>query len=577
MRVPALQSRLLGPVLAIACFAALAVAQADEPLHLDNMDFPAAAEATAKTWRPVYYRGEFNPQHSALYHPPLYVYTLALWFRLFGSGRAQARVFGALCAVLLGMVTVALSRRLLGPRSRVIDWAVWPVFLLQAYTLQASAILDIDTSIYGPLLLLLIAAAIRLGRPVDGPLRIRELLPLVLLVALNLWTKLTTVWAVIAILPLLLWPRLRLWRAIGVTVAACGAGVVLFLATYFPFGWLVQADVRYTFRFLVDSFLRSGGMPAYGYNAHVMVPFSIRWTGLLPWLAALLPAAPGFARHFELKRSALIQLRAVVAVALVGSLYYMAQTTTFGRAPFKYVFVFWPLVLLPLALVTGGAAWTLARERWPLVAGGRAVGVVLTAFAVALWRGWRWHDGFLVQWTPAPKMIWLPALLAAVAVVCWWSGGVARRTAPLLWLVAAAAQVGFQAGVAIAQVGAPHSTNYDYGQIGLGETIAYVRASTGPDDVIVSMKDVGFQAQRPYIENYAAVYGNEPTIAQLKARCEDGTVKLLVFTEGIGQDQLNVNPALREWVASHAMLVARYGHYRVYRPVRGGQEPASPP
>ena len=149
---------------AVLLFLVLAAHQAAKPLHLDNMDFPAVAEATAHSGKPVYYRGEENRLHSGLYHPPLYIYTLAAWFRLFGFGPAQARMFGALCALLQGWLALQILSLLFGSeRVRQWSWLFWPLFLLNPYTLQGSAIADIDSTIYGPLLSLVLFSALRIS------------------------------------------------------------------------------------------------------------------------------------------------------------------------------------------------------------------------------------------------------------------------------------------------------------------------------------------------------------------------------------------------------------------------------
>src|SRR6187200_2386117 len=69
-------------------------ATADEPFQLDNMDFPAVARATSVSGVPVYYRGEENPRLTGLYHPPLYIYALATWIKMFGFGEVPVRMFG---------------------------------------------------------------------------------------------------------------------------------------------------------------------------------------------------------------------------------------------------------------------------------------------------------------------------------------------------------------------------------------------------------------------------------------------------------------------------------------------------
>ena len=563
------------PPASVLRFLVMSAAQAGKPLHLDNMDFPAAAEAVSRTGLPFYYRGEDFPRMAALYHPPLYIHALAGWFLVFGAGAAQARLFGALCAVLLCWMVTRLSRMLLGDAPWV-AWGLWPVFLLQAYTLQATGVLDIDTSVYGPLLLALTGAAVWIGRRREGlAVTTWEVGLLAALLALALWAKLTTVWLVVASLPLLLVPRLRPWRSLLVTAAVFAAGTAAFLASFFAYCGVVDGDPWYTFGFLSQSFHRGSDVPPYALNLRTMVPRVFRWGGLLPWLAALLVFTPWFPRWFALSPASRWQLRTVVGVALLGSAYYMGQVITFGYAPFKYIFVFWPLVLLPLGWMVGRAAEIAAGQ--PRRAIGLAVVVALAAAGCA---GARLvQDSHLsplgATGNGAKALLVLPAVLA-LGAAAWWVR-LRDRGGALLWLAAAALQVGFQGALALHQVRADYSTDYDYGQLGLEDAVGYVRAHTREDEAISSMKDVGFQAERRFFENYFAVYGGEEEVDQLIAAWEDGRVSLIVFTEGIGLDRAGIQPRLVEWLARRARLEASPGHYRIYRPLRPGSPgPAAP-
>jgi len=113
----------LGLAALIASFCLFA-ASAWKPLQLDNVDFPLAARETAATGLPLYYRGEPAPHRYeayhglkvALYHPPLYVYLLALWIKLVGFGESQVRMFGYVCALLHGWIVLELVRALFGVR-----------------------------------------------------------------------------------------------------------------------------------------------------------------------------------------------------------------------------------------------------------------------------------------------------------------------------------------------------------------------------------------------------------------------------------------------------------------------------
>ena len=54
---------------------------------------------------PYFYQSEQKPNHQALWHPPMYIYTIALMFKLFGTGEIAARsvniIFSLLTAVLI--------------------------------------------------------------------------------------------------------------------------------------------------------------------------------------------------------------------------------------------------------------------------------------------------------------------------------------------------------------------------------------------------------------------------------------------------------------------------------------------
>ncbi len=124
--------------IAILAFVALAWLQAGKPLQLDNMDFPAVAAATADSGLPVYYRGEENPDAIGLYHPPLYIYALAGWFKLFGAGPVSARMFDVLCAIVAGFLALQIVREVFGPQAaRKIAPAFFIVYLLNPFALQA--------------------------------------------------------------------------------------------------------------------------------------------------------------------------------------------------------------------------------------------------------------------------------------------------------------------------------------------------------------------------------------------------------------------------------------------------------
>jgi hypothetical protein len=578
--------RLALPACALAAVV-LFSATAGQPYHLDNMDFPAVAEAAARTGLPVFYRGEFTPALVGLWHPPLYIYTLAAWFRMFGNGEIQARMLGLACAFLLGWIWLEIGRALYG---RKLDSAAvwyWPLLLWNPFTLQGASVTDIDTTIYGPLLAGILLVTVRMswreGEPrpdAPGPL---EWAALTALITLSLWAKLTTVWAVLPAACLLA----SHWGAgkgnLGRACAAVAAAVGLFVCTYALYGYWTGLDVWYSVRFTLESFLErgtkslgesAGRVAAYWQNLCYMIPFHLRWTGALPWVAAawaalvlVWRAAAGEARR---DRSAAVLL----VLALSVTVYYCMHTPSYANAPFKYVYLFWPAAVLCAAAAAGKASEEMAApgRRWGRAAVTAAAILWLASAAAAL----IWVGDRLIYWNrmlwPQSLTLWIPAAIAALAL----ASGV-RRGAAALMLLAAAMYGGMSTGVASAQAKAFYSTTYDYGQEGLEETACYVRAHTAPDEMLVCMKDLGYYAQRRYWQTYSAIQGVPQYMNGVLGAIASGKVRYAIFTEGRGQDQLSLNPVLKAGVEEMCRIERSIGHYRVYdcRAVKAAAAPVN--
>ncbi len=561
---------------AVLLFLVLAAHQAAKPLHLDNMDFPAVAQATAHSGKPVYYRGEENRLHSGLYHPPLYIYTLAAWFRLFGFGPAQARIFGALCALLQGWLALRILSLLFGgERVRQWSWLFWPLFLLNPYTLQGSAIADIDSTIYGPLLSLVLFSALRIswqdGRWRQDEPRLWEPGLVALALTVALWAKVTTVLLLFPFLFLLFAPRLGWKRGAVLTLGVSAAGLGAFALTYWLYGVLTGLNVGYTFKFLRESMMGPGRLGSYPANLKTMLPFMVRWTGFLPWLSVAVLTVAAARRWWRDREQsgdgqAERPLYSFWLLTLCGAsvVYYCGQVMSFGGAPFKYTFVFWALLsCAPVILL----AWLWESDA--KAAGGFTVGAGAALWLAGLWTGAAVLRDSLISGSlffPRSASLWIPVAMALVGLLAWTrEPSRLRKRGATLAIGGFVLHAGLQAGVALYQSRVDYSTTYDYGQRGLQETAAYIASHTTDQDVISSMKDVGFLARRRYYENYAAVISDEAA-ARMIAAWEAGKVRYIVFTEGRGQDQAAYKPALRDWLAANAEQTASFGNYRIYQP-----------
>jgi hypothetical protein len=559
-------------VLAVWAAAAILFAiPAAKPFYLDNMDFPAVAKATAETGLPVYYRGEENPHHLGLYHPPLYIYALAAWFRVLGFGEAQARLFGLVCLFLHGWVVLCLLRLFLGKEVQrtTAPW-FWGLFLLNPYTLQGAAVLDIDTTVYGPLLAGLVAAALRInwsdGQPRQDGLRMSGLCLIALLTALAFWAKLTTSLSVIPVVLLLL-ARGQGWRnALIRGGGAVLAGVLIFLATYAIYGRITGLDITFSFRFLLFSLHQRSGsgngvewLASHWRTFRDMARWQILWTGMLPWAvsgATLLWLA--WKSWRERTRKA-VDMLIVLAWALFVTGFYCGLTYTFGGAPFKYVYIAWGIVCVVFS-AWAARAWERLQEQTGIRMG-RWAGWLFAGFCLLVSAEYLQDRTILTGQISSPDLALMlsPAALALAGILCW-----RHLKGPWLYYSGALAYVGAMSGLALAMTRAPYPTTYDYGQLGFDDTVCFIRAHTEPGDAILSMKDVGFRAGRRYFENYGYVFGGPPAAEAARKLLAEGKARYAVFTEGNGPDYLGLNPALQDVIHTLCVLERSYGHYRIY-------------
>jgi hypothetical protein len=556
-------------LISILVFFILVGLSAHKPFHLDSIDFVAAAKATAKSGVPIYYRGEENQTASGLYHPPLYIYSLAAWFRVFDSGASATRYFGAICAILQGLLVMMMAARLLGrATAKKLVPFFWPFFLLNPYVLAVSGITDIDSTLYGPLLLGFLYSVLGCrwenGVEKSRPASLGELAACAGWLMLAFWAKLTTVLLLLPFLYLLLWRPKQAIRAFfeGTGIVLCGG--LLFLSSYWIYGWLTHMDINYTYAFLVYSLKARGAAgpglmnkwlhfsETFRYN----LEFNLRWEGILLWVLFFV----GFATSVRdlVKEKSLQKFQLVLLESLVLStvIYYWGKVLPFGSCPQKYAYVFWGLLFLPLSL----GVREISQK------GLFGVSIVLVAATFALGAFWL-KDGLMFG---APVFLRFNTLwgvtggLTFVALLASWflrrgHSDLARVAFYLLLL----AQGGMNAGVALAMARTDYSIDYNYGQRGMREAADYLREHVRTGERISSMKDIGFLVELPYYENYAALFLVEER-NRLVDRLRRGEIRYAVFTARIGEDRLNFFPELQAQVQSVSRLVAEKGDYLIF-------------
>ncbi|MDO8672033.1 MAG: glycosyltransferase family 39 protein [Dehalococcoidia bacterium] len=313
---------------AILFFLVMVGMQLNKRLQFDEVEWPPQAMGILRHGVPVIYFGEDSfvrrypyeligeSAHWGLWHPPLYLYTMATVFAVLGSSTESARFLGVLTAFLTIGLTALLARQF-APKREGRAGAIVALALVLTLTspffIQGILYLDIDNTILMPLVLFFLYLGQRFG--LIETLTARRLLVLSLVFTLTLWAKLTT--------PLLLLAALgasyairRRWRA-AVNIVGVGViGSVMFAVTWLGYAFLAHVPADFPIRF---TFLQKAAMLTQGASG-LSRPNAVGH--LLTYLTPPFAVLTGIAAIWALslvyrKRSMVAEWAWAVAIALV--------------------------------------------------------------------------------------------------------------------------------------------------------------------------------------------------------------------------------------------------------------------
>ncbi len=455
------------------------------PLVYDEVNFALAGEAVAATGRPFARAGFMEDRGAldrefqyALWHPPLYVYTLGLAYGLFGVGEAQGRLVGVAGTLAAGGLLFFLTRRLTAK-----PWAAAAalgLFLVHPLTVQSSLLLDIDGSVLLPLFLAaVLAGADLIGRPSAAGLAGAGLG-----FGLALSAKLTTTLAIPPALGLVLAGRGLKARGWGWAGAVAFTGAGLFLGLWAAVSLLFGLPFAMPFEVTFVEFRLALGAGLAGTE-----------TGW--WLSPPLLGLFGWALGRRARRWAAghkpgpADFVALLGAASLGA--YLGRTA--GYFP-KYHIAALPLVIALVVAESAGRLDGLGRRALALACGGAAAGLIA---GLALGdRPFFWTVGSYGH----PPIVAAGSLLAGLALAALEG----RRQVPAgVVLGLAAAFVGWAVAADLVQRSAPYSTAYFYGSAGNVDAARLLEGLLGPGEYYVAAKEVAYYAaNRNYIDMHTA-------------------------------------------------------------------------
>lgn len=537
----------------IALFVILVAVQSGKRFVLDEIDFPTVSLTTSQTGRPVYYHSEQEPQHLGTYHPTMYINSLATFIRIFGFSEATVRFFGVICVLLSAYLLLLIYRQLSKKKNYGLETLFLGIYLLNPYTIASATLPDIDPTVLPIFFLLFIYVSLKYVLH-KRALNQTTVIILSVFFALALWTKLTTP----LVLPFLLLGIASIVthnfkRSLIFTAKVFGLGAVMFVVSYFIYCVALRLSPTYTYTFLVESFTKGtssegpirGVITNLGYFGHFIFWITIPLVGLLgvSILHTILDKSKDAVTNIK---------KLLILTALLVTIFYIALISPFGGF-FKYPFPVFGILLLSIIFMCESFRTVNLSKMWPYLAAALLAGGLMEDLV--------WKDSMFFSLKPFAYtwILLVLVLLLYVALIYRKS----RHAAQLSIVLVLAFALGFQMSVSRIQAIAQYPTKYLYGQMGMGDAISYLKLHTKPNEVIWSMKDIGYYVNNRYLESY--YYYSDPSLKNnLIDLLKSGKVRYFVATTGIGEDSLSYYTNIKDILNKYATEQEQFGNYVIY-------------
>lgn len=507
---------LLAGALAIVFYLVNALHYGQLPLRIEENEWPPMGQAIVETGEPVLaaddsHRVRFTEDLQidtspfiGAWHPPLYLYTLAASMVLLGEEASfTLRGIGVVGMLATALLLLLIAREVT-PRWRSVGGIAAVLLLIHPYAIQGSLFLDIDNSIYAPLILCLLWLAIRFGQR-EAALRPAQVLGLGGLLALVAWAKLTTTIVLTGVL--VVWwllARRPIRRSIVEASAFIATGAALFLFTYAL--WCEITGVPFSYTFDVTFAAKSDRLFGDFLLTENAAKWHLRWIGAALLLLALVYLVDMLRHYLATRRLRPLDLPFLLGLGILAN--YVVVSPTDGSYQGKYAFPALAALLLPIT-------WMLLREQPRPVSAGRwvlagAVGLVAALLLPDLITGVG-VNGDYGTWTFALRVV---AASSAALLIAWQLGGRRGFAGGVICVLVALSVV-----QAVRSYDAGHSPMYPVADTqDFRAATNDLNRSTVPGDIVVAPKDLGFYLHRRVIEGEDAFARGDARLAAAIAR-----------------------------------------------------------
>ena len=490
--------------------------QIQDPYVIDEAAFPFAAKGVATNGTPYFYNGETRPTDLGIWHPPLYVYLLGLWIKLFGFGHIQVRGFGIMCLITT-IIFIYKTVKLFSSTTSYAPSIAGVFYCTHYFVLQSNLIPDIDGTLL-PLVISfsLYAIAKLLVNLEERPYK--ELFLISISLGFSFSTKLTT--PLLLFLPLAVVHFFRNKNIISsllLTLAQMILGLFLFLIWWIPISKIQNLDWAFPFRFTFQSAAAkssSEGMLNQLLNSSQMPMSAISWIGFSTFILFL------FASYLTIRvQDSKIRIYSISVLAFSAISWLVYNSIT--GAPFTFP-KYWNIGLIGISISAGLMMPSAQAVK------SKKVNLIVSLFAITVFAFISWTTHYRLSFTHSfislnPSVKVSGILILLMTTTTFLVRNTFRQSKKFFtYLLLMISIISMNAGVSTAIANSSFSTRYYFGESGEKEVLTWLAENSNYRSVLFAAKDIGLESGIRFYED-----------AQILASVDEASIPAFLDSSGI--------------------------------------------
>ena len=499
--------------------------QIRNPYVIDEAAFPYAANGVATNGTPYFYNGETRPMDLGIWHPPLYVYLLGGWIKIFGFGHVQIRAFGVLCAVIT-CVLIYTTVKLFSNNAHLPAALAVGFYSTHYFVVASTLVPDIDGTLE-PLVLALSFFSFARILMSKTQISSRNFAEITIALGISFSTKLTT--PLLLALPLYFVFKSKKggWvKSAFYTIIQMLSGLGFFLLWWIPLSSLKNLDWTYPFRFTIQSVnsKNGGGFGLETILKSAHMPLSaISWIGFPSFLLY------AFLIYIAIKKSkSVVRTYALILLIFSGTTWLVYDSIT--GAPFTFP-KYWNIGLLGISISIGLLFPDLnirKIEKLDLKSSIILLSYAGIIFSAVIWsvsRHLKMTHNF-VSFNQSHKVYTFIFIIFCITIFLihkYLSNGLFLT----FFIATVIGVVSINSAINSVISNAHFSTRYYFGETGMKPVLKWIANNSTRKSILFSAKDIGLESGLPFYED-AQVLGSIPT-AEIAHFLEMHKINLIVI------------------------------------------------